>query len=41
MYNFRKINRGIDKEIFVNMVFQRGNEANYDKIRRKTNSKEE
>ena len=41
MYSFRKINRGMDKEIFVNPLFQRGNDINYHKIRRKINTREE
>ena len=41
MYNFRKINRGIDKEIFVHPIFQKGNEINYHLIKRKIHSKNE
>lgn len=41
MYNFRKINRGNDREIFVNPLFYRGNEINFHQIRRKMNIREE
>jgi hypothetical protein len=41
MYNFKKINRGLNLEIFVNAIFKRGNEHNFYKIKRKKNPREE
>lgn len=40
MYNFRKVNRGMQTYIFVNNIFRQGNEANFHKIKRKINTKE-
>lgn len=39
MYNFRKLNRGVKTYIFVNPFFWRGNEENFNKIKRKINTK--
>lgn len=41
MYSFRKINRANLTFIFINSHFKRGNEAQFDKIKRKINNKDE
>lgn len=40
MYSFKKINRGLNQEIFVNAIFKRGNEENFHKIKRKKNPRD-